>query len=323
MIFEGKHKEELINYIQQAIGYSLTGDIREQIFFFCYGTGANGKTTLLNTIAALLEDYYKACDFSTLLVKEHNSAVSPDLARMAGARFVTASEPEHGKKLAENTIKQLTGGDRITAAYKFKDHFEFTPVLKLWIAANHKLPIRGQDTGIWRRIRLIPFEVTIPEEKQDKTIPAKLNAELPGILAWAFRGCQDWLKNGLKTPAIVLAETEKYKTESDIIGDFIAEKCVKGKDKKIPVKELYSTYLKWCEENSEKFPLKKKTFSATLLERGGISRPDTKSNNAQTYFGIALQAATKEGEQPSPEPEPEDEFEKMCRDNFGEGEIVD
>jgi putative DNA primase/helicase len=189
---------ELIWFFQKAVGYSLTGSIEEQCYFILYGGGSNGKSTAVNTISALLGVYARHTPTGTLLVK-NSDAVRNDVARLQGARFVSAVEAEGGRKLAEALVKQLTGGDKVTARYLNHEHFEFEPAFKVWLAVNHKSIIRGTDHGTWRHIRLIPFKVTIPNGEQDKSLMGKLQAELRGILRWAVEGGPGLAAGGAET----------------------------------------------------------------------------------------------------------------------------
>lgn len=159
--------EPLIAFLRRAVGYSLTGRTDEQVLLLLYGTGANGKSTFLETVGPLLADYGSVADFTTFLKKDNDGARN-DLARLVGVRFVSAVEAESGRRLAEAMVKQLTGGDTITARFLFKEFFDFKPQFKIWLAANHKPTISGTDHGIWRRMRLVPFTVTIPDDEQDK-----------------------------------------------------------------------------------------------------------------------------------------------------------
>jgi putative DNA primase/helicase len=201
---------ELIRFVQKALGYSLTGATQEQCFFILYGTGANGKTTLLQTVSALLKDYARQTATETLLVQRGDGPRN-DLARLQGARFVYASEAEGGRRLAEALVKQLTGGDTLTARFLYGEHFEFQPMFKLWLAVNHKPVVQGTDHAIWRRIRLLPFIVTIPVAEQDKRLAEKLQSELPGILRWAVEGCLAWQQEGLEPPLVVKRATGDYR----------------------------------------------------------------------------------------------------------------
>jgi putative DNA primase/helicase len=198
---------DMIGFIQRAIGYSLTGDVREQKLFFLYGTGANGKSTLMETIGFMLSEYAQRAAFATFTQKASDGGPRNDIARMVGARMVIASEVDAGRRLDEALIKMLTGGDKLSARFLFHEIFEFFPQFKVWIFGNHKPQILGTDHAIWRRIDLIPFEVKIPDAEQDKELKVKLRDELPGILAWAVRGCLDWQQGGLREPPQVLAAT--------------------------------------------------------------------------------------------------------------------
>jgi putative DNA primase/helicase len=230
------------------------------------GAGANGKSVFLKTKSNLLAAYAQTADFETFLIKKNDGGIRNDIARMQGKRFISAIEAESGKRLSENLIKSLTGGDTVSARFLFAEFFDFQPTFKLWLAANHKPNIRGTDYAIWRRIRLIPFNVTIPEAKQDKHLEEKLKTELPGILAWAVQGCLDWQKNGLQTPEEVKHATNGYRDEMDTIGAFISDCCVVIQDAKVQSGKLYEAYKKWCEENGE-FTLTKRVFGTRLSEK--------------------------------------------------------
>jgi putative DNA primase/helicase len=257
---------DLIRFLQKTIGYSLTGSTREQVFFILFGTGANGKSTFINTIHKLLGSYALQTATQTILTKQGTS-IPNDVARLKGARFVSAVETEFGKQLAESLVKQLTGGDKMTARFLYGEYFEFHPTFKLFLAANHKPVIKGSDHAIWRRIRLVPFNVTIPTQKQNKNLVDDLSAELPGILRWAVEGCMLWQSEGLEPPDSVKGATGDYQSEMDVIGDFIAECCVIVPDAKTPFKDLFSKYSLWSSKNGDDFP-DQKEFARGLAERG-------------------------------------------------------
>jgi len=259
----------LIRFVQKAIGYSLTGSTREQVFFILYGPGANGKSTFIAAIHLLLGDYALSTPTETLLVKS-GSGIPSDVARLKGARFVSAVESEHGRKLAEALVKQLTGGDKITARHLYGEWFDFDPTFKLFLAVNHKPVIKGSDYAIWRRIRLVPFTVTIPPEKRDKDLINKLKAELPGILRWAVEGCMLWQREGLESPDSVKAATGDYQSEMDVIGDFIAECCDVVPDAKTPFKDLFFKYTLWSSKDGDDC-LDQKEFARGLAERSFTS----------------------------------------------------
>jgi len=253
-------------FIQRMAGYSLTGDTREDVLLIAYGGGANGKTTLMQTLQAMMGDYAMQTPSEMLMVKR-NEGIPNDVARLKGARLVAASEVEEGKRLAESLIKQLTGGDRITARFLHGEFFEFDPTFKIVLSTNHKPIIRGTDLGTWRRLRLIPFTVTIPEDERDETLPAKLRAELPGILNWALTGCRDWLKSGLGMPEEVKGATKAYRDEMDIVGNWIRDCCIEGDQYQATAAELYASYERWCEENGER-AMSQSDLGKRLSERG-------------------------------------------------------
>lgn len=283
--------DNLINYIQRAIGYSITGDTREQVIFMPYGSGANGKTTLIEILREALGDYAAHTPPETLLLKEGNG-ISNDIARLKGARMVTAAEVEEGKKLAESLVKQMTGGERMTARFMRAEFFEYKPTFKLWLATNHKPIIKGTDNAIWRRIHLIPFNVTIPEPERDKDLINKLKAELSGILYWIIDGCLIWQREGLGTPEEVRQATNMYKEEMDIMGGFINECCTVDPVAEIKAKELYQAYIEWCRDNGDKYPLSQKSFGMRLAERGFQKRKST--GGLYKYYGITLVADVPE-----------------------------
>jgi putative DNA primase/helicase len=256
----------LIGFVQRAFGYSLTGSTEEQVIFVFYGSGANGKSTLLETVRAGLGEYACTADSSLLLAKTHDG-VRNDVARLAGTRLVSTGETEAGRYLAESLVKSLTGGDRVAARFLYSEFFEFDAHFKIVLATNHKPTIRGTDNAIWRRVRLVPFSITIPEKEQDKSLPQKLRRELPGILAWAVRGCLKWLQQGLGQPAEVIAAMQAYREEMDVLGGFLKDKCHVGEDFRETAGTLYLSYRSWCESNGEKL-LSQQRFGVALADRG-------------------------------------------------------
>jgi putative DNA primase/helicase len=243
-IFEGNL--ELIDYIQKAIGYSMTSDDREQVLFFLHGLGQNGKTTFLNIIMTLLGEYAKDADPSTFMDKKFDGGPKNDVARLKGARFVRSSEIAEGKYLDEDFIKRVTGHEGLTARFLYGEIFDFNPKFKLWMISNNKPTIRGSDFAIWRRLMTIPFNYRIPNDKRDKTLEAKLDSELPGILNWAIKGCMKWLSEGLNPPEIVVLANTEYKDEMDPLKDFLDDVCNVGVIAKIPAGELYAAYRTYC-----------------------------------------------------------------------------
>jgi putative DNA primase/helicase len=257
--------KELIRYVQKVLGYALTGVTREQCFFILHGTGANGKSTLTTVVAKVVGGYSQHTPTQTLLVRR-SETIPNDVARLHGARLVTAAEAECDRQLAEALVKQLTGGDKIAARFLHGEFFEFVPSFKLFLAVNHKPEIRGTDNAIWRRIRLIPFDVTIPQDEQDRRLPEKLEAERVGILRWLVEGCLAWQEEGLEPPAAVKAATAEYRDEMDTVGAFIDECCVLEPETQTLAKRLYDAYNEWCAERGET-PISKQEFGSRLAEK--------------------------------------------------------
>jgi len=246
-IFGGK--ADLVGYIQRAIGYSLTGDTSEQCFFMCYGIGANGKSTLLNILEALAGDYAANMAFNTL---EHGqqSSTGQELVQLRGRRVVMSSETDDGSRLNEARVKAITGGDKITGRFLYaRSDISFVPTFKIWLATNYKPTIRGNDEGIWRRIRLIPFLESFTKDQRDPHLGTKLQAELPGVLAWAVRGAMAWHTQGLGEPVDVVDATAEYREESDIIGLFLSECTVRHEAASVQAGALYRAYEAWTNNN--------------------------------------------------------------------------
>ena len=262
---------EMIRYIQKAVGYSLSGSTSEQCVFFLYGTGRNGKSTFLDTIRAMMGDYAANAQPETIMVSQKNTgSARSDIARLKGARFVTTVEPNEGMRLDEGLIKQLTGGDPVTARFQYSQEFEFVPEFKIWMATNHKPIIRGTDTGIWRRIHLIPFTTAIPENKVDRNLSYKLRKELPAILKWAVDGYALYKTEGLRMPAAVKNAVEDYRREMDVISAFLSACCTVGHGSE-QSSVLYAVYCKWASDNNE-YKMSHTRFTTELLKKDGISR---------------------------------------------------
>lgn len=274
---------EMISFMQRAIGYSMTGLVSEQVLFLAHGFGANGKSVLLNVITGLLGDHARNAQSDSLMAKANGGGASNDIARLHGARFVSTSETEDGKRFAEAQVKQLTGGDVITARFLFREFFEFTPMFKIWMAANHKPVINGSDYGIWRRIVLIPFSVTISENERDGQLLSKLANEYSGILNWAIQGCLEWQRIGLSTPILIKDATNAYKDEMDTIGQWLESCCQLNPVMQCAAISLYISYKEWAEDNGL-HPLSAKTLAQRLAERGFGKR----KSNGIFYIGLKL-----------------------------------
>lgn len=276
------HDKKLQEYIQRCVGYSISGSNREQCAYFLYGMGNNGKSTFLDTIADLLGGYSSNTQPETVMMKKWgDGGASSDIARLKSARFVTCEEPTEGVRLNEGLLKQLTGGSKVTCRFLYGDEFEYTPEFKIWIATNHKPIVRGQDVGIWRRIKLIPFEVNIPADKVDKTLKYKLRKEFPQILKWAVDGCIKWQQFGIEEPECVQEATKEYKIEMDLLAAFM-EQCLvidyDSKDK-IMASDLFGLYSKWAKANNE-YEMSSKKFFRDM----GQKVPDKGRNNKGVFY---------------------------------------
>lgn len=278
-------QQDLIDFLQKAVGYSLTGSTKEQCLFILHGTGSNGKSVFQNMILALLGEYGQQTPTETLMVKKQ-SGINNDVARLRGARFVSASEGEQGQRLAESLIKQLTGGDKITARFLHGEFFEFEPKFKIFLATNHKPVIRGTDNGIWRRMRLIPFKVVIPNDKQDKDLPEKLKSEMAGILRWSVAGCLKWQEEGLEPPTSIVAASAEYRSEMDSLQAFIDDRLVLSPDEKVSTARLYGQYQEWCEANGER-SITQRILGMRLKEKGFENRRSG-ANGSSVWHGLSL-----------------------------------
>ncbi|MBS0577606.1 MAG: hypothetical protein JSS45_14505 [Proteobacteria bacterium] len=259
--------KELQAYLQRMVGYALTGSTQEHALFFLYGTGANGKSVFVNTLATILGDYATNAPMDTFM-ETRTDRHPTDMAGLRGARFVAAIETEQGKRWAESKLKNLTGGDKIAARFMRQDFFEFFPQFKLFVAGNHKPAIRNIDEAMKRRLHLIPFTITVPPERRDKNLQHKLLAERDGILAWAVQGCLNWQRHGrLDPPQRVVDATEEYFEAEDALGRWLDERCVRTANAKSLTAELFSDWKVWAEAAGE-FTGSQKRFADLLLNRG-------------------------------------------------------
>lgn len=261
-------RPQLVSYLQRLCGYCLTGSTKEQIFCILWGKGSNGKSTFIEVLRHVMGDYAKTTRPETIMAKDR-SAIPNDIAALAGARLITTSETNKGTRLNEGLVKELTGGDTISARFLNKEFFDFNPVFKLMLLTNNRPIIKGTDEGIWRRIHLVPFEAHFSKEDGniDKDLKEKLLTESDAILAWMVAGVALWLAEGLNPPAEVLSAVDAYRKESDILAEFIEENTIKSPESTIPKADLYRTYTAWCETNGE-HPMKQRTLTAALEERG-------------------------------------------------------
>jgi putative DNA primase/helicase len=257
---------ELISFVQRVVGYSITGITRDHALFFGYGTGANGKSVFNATIAGVLNDYARTAPMETFTASRMDRHPT-ELAALRGARLVTAVETEEGRDWAESRIKLLTGGDRVAARFMRQDFFEFVPQFKLLVFGNHKPRLRTVDEAIRRRLHLIPFSVTIPENERDPQLADKLQNERSGILAWAIQGCLEWQRMGLSPPKAVVDATSQYLTAEDAIGSWIEACCERRNDTWTASTELYVSWKNWADQFGEQAG-SHRHFSEKLEARG-------------------------------------------------------
>jgi len=271
----------LVKFLQRAVGLSLTGDMSEQCFFILYGTGANGKSTFLNTLLELFGKYGRQASPQTFMAQKFDSAIRSDLVRLVGVRFIATSETENYQRIAESLIKQWTGGEQISTRDLYEKTFEFAPQGKLWLATNHKPRIYSTDHAIWRRVMLVPFTRTFKGKQKDLSLANKLKEELPGILNWALEGCKDWREGGgLRAPKSVTEEVSKYRADMDAIGSWIEEKCEIGKGYKELLGTLFNNYRAWA-ESAEEYIFSKREFSQHMKERGFGEKQTTVTSEKQ------------------------------------------
>jgi P4 family phage/plasmid primase-like protien len=276
-------------FFKKLCGYALAGDTSEHVLPVLYGTGANGKSTILNALLGAAGEYGTQAAPDLLIAKRGSHPT--ELADLFGMRLVASIEVEDGRKLAESLVKQLTGGDRVKARRMRQDFWEFEPTHTVFMAVNHKPIVRGTDHAIWRRIRLIPFTETIAAADQDRQLPTKLRAELPGILAWAVEGCLQWQREGLQAPEEVRKATAGYRSEMDILGDFLADRCYRGERLKVAKDELYKAYQLWCDDAGERTESKRK-FGMLLKDRG-IEDGRNAERTQRIWKGIGLSAIAR------------------------------
>lgn len=276
------NNKEVIRYIQKAVGYSITGSTKEQVMFVLFGSGRNGKSIFVETISEILGNYARNIRADSLMVKQ-NSGVNNDIAALDGSRFVSSSEPNEGFRFDEGLIKELTGGDTITARFLYGEDFDFKPKFKLWVSTNHKPVIRGTDDGIWRRMVLIPFSVQIPEHKVDKDLKYKLLREAPAILDWAVEGALMWQKEGLEMPESIKQASSDYREEMDVLVSFVNDRCTKEPKGKAKAGELFQAYKSWAKENEE-YLMNKQKFGQKMREKF-----ESKRSSAGIYYeGLIL-----------------------------------
>ena len=283
-IFAGD--QETIAAIQRMVGYSLLGQLLEEVFFFAFGNGANGKSVFFNVLGSVLADYAIVVPAATLMVKRDGEGSTNDIARMAGARFAVANETKTGDKLDDQKLKQLASRDRIAARYLYGEYFEFDPSATVWVRGNHKPIVTDDSDGLWRRLVLIPFTQTIPVDERDPQLTDKLLCEADGILAWAVEGCLKYQREGLKPSAAMKRASAEYRKETDILGEWLETCCDVEPSAKIDQGMAYQNYRTFCMVNGV-HPMSKKIFSRKLDERNYSG--NAYIGKTRAYAGFKLQ----------------------------------
>lgn len=278
--------QELYSYLQRFVGYLLVGDTSEQALHFLFGLGANGKSVFCEVLMRLMGEYAIAVSPDLIMLKRHGG-IPNDVARLRGVRAAMMNETSQGARFDEAKLKDLTGGDTLTARFLHQEFFDFAPTHRIVIRGNHKPTINGTDDGIWRRLRLVPFTVTIPEAERDPQLLQKLEAELPGILNWAIAGCMEWQRTGLNPPAIITDAVKAYRDESDTLGRFIEECCECRPLAQVKSSVFFERYRKFAESAGERsLPAKE---MPSEMQRRGFEWKRTKAGCI--YQNIELQAS--------------------------------
>ena len=281
---------ELTQYIKRAVGYSATGRTDEHCLFFAYGNGKNGKSTFMNMLSMVMGDYATTTSVEALLdVNAKGEGASPYMARLPGKRLAMAQEMPEGRRMNESLVKSITGGDRIATRGLYKDVFEFTPSHSLWVSGNHKPRIAGTDDGIWRRLRILPFTVSIPEgeRRNSRVIEAEFYAHRAGILRWIIEGARMWYKMGLGSCNAVDVATSEYRGEEDAVARFISERCDLGPTKSVSKALLYAAWREWAEDEGDKaaFAKSQRWLLRQLGDRWDCTRG---GNGGMNVVGLAL-----------------------------------
>ena len=279
-IFGGN--QELIRFNQRLAGLALIGEQREHLLPVCYGGGANGKSVFVNMLQHALGDYASSAP-PGLLMATRSDRHPTELAALFRKRLVVVAETKDGQRLDEGLVKSITGGDRITARRMREDFWQFDPSHLAIVVTNHKPVVNGTDYGLWRRLRLIPFNITIPPEERDAGLPDKLRDEAPAILRWMVQGCLDWQRDGLREPEAVMLATGEYKADSDVLGRWLDDECVIHAAGSMKAGDAYRRYQQWCDRGGED-AIKLRSFGEQLKDRFASK----KTNRGRIYEGISL-----------------------------------
>ena len=261
-------RQEIVNFMQRLAGYCMSGSTAEQAFIVNYGEGNNLKSTYLDVLKRVMGPSYAATTPFSTFSEKRNGGIPNDVAALCKARMVVASEGERTTKLAEAQIKALTGNEEISARFLHKEFFTFRPRFTIMLQSNHKPVISGTDRGIWRRVRFIPWEYTIPDGEVNKNwAEEEVVAEGPGILAWMVRGCLEYRRIGLAEPEAVRAAIAQYREGEDVLGRWIREECTRIPDSDAPAAGIYQVYRNWCQSTGET-SIKAQEFKTELVKRG-------------------------------------------------------
>jgi putative DNA primase/helicase len=290
--------EELIAFMQRALGYSITGDTSEQVLFIAWGLGSNGKSTLFRTIQHILGDYARSVAKDALMKRNGKGDTHPTaIANLVGCRFALLQETEEGRQLDASAIKWVTGGDKITARFLYRDYFEFYPEFKVWLVTNYKPVVADTTYAFWRRLILIPFRAIFDERRRDREMPNKLWAERDGILTWLVQGCLRWQEDGLNPPKVIMEATKEYQTEMDALQQWLEDCCVADPKAETHFADLYASYTEWCKERDET-PVSKRKFGERLSEKGYESvliRDSVLGKPVKARRGLRLKQETNNG----------------------------
>ena len=276
-------RKEWVDYLQKAIGYTLSGSTKEQKMFVLLGNGRNGKSVLLNILNKIMGSYAMNITPQALMTQHNKGNATPEIAKLDGARLVTTTEPNEGDRFDEGLIKQITGGDKVTARFLHQNDFDYIPQFKLFMATNHKPYIRGRDEGIWRRMVIIPFDMNIPLEKVDFELEKRMTDELPAILQWCIDGYIKYLKYGLEEPLCISSQRDEYRVEMDSIAAFIDETCIVSENSRVRASYLFKAYTSWAKENNQ-YQMSSTKFGTEFSKRFKKS----KSDGYIIYRGVTL-----------------------------------
>lgn len=284
----------MTSYLQRLSGMCLTGDISVQELWILWGQGSNGKSVFMDSLMALMGDYAGSAPNSLLTHRGGFSEHPTELYDLKGRRLVVGSETEEGAELKVQLMKQLTGNATIKARAMRCDYVEFARTHKLVLPTNNRPLVKETSHAVWRRLRLVPFTVTIPPEERDGHLIDKLQDEWPGILAWAVRGCLDWQRHGLDTPSEVMLATGEYQAEQDALSEYLADRCVRGPGARVQRNDLHTDYLAYCVSQGDKHPMARNTFFDRIRRVAGVGEVQTRICGvpARVFTGISLAGAT-------------------------------